>query len=126
MTRSVGCWACDAAVIRVRRRRPIIMRPPQEFPISSCSLQPKRYERVVRAGAGRDDDELLARTRPIGHRICRVLVRNFPTPHFSAVSFFEGVEVSVATADKHQAAFRDHGASATIRRSQALRQYDAF
>src|SRR5215470_1026413 len=66
----------------------------------------KRDQRRVFTAAGRDDDELAAEARAIGHRRGVRPARQRQAPHFGAGGRVDGVERRIATAGEDKAAGR--------------------
>src|SRR5262245_9042254 len=71
-------------------------------------LHRERQYRVLVARPGGHHDELLTRLRSIGHRVCRVVIRNFGTPDLFAGLRLEGVEIAIAATDEYQPTARHH------------------
>src|SRR5262245_27795191 len=85
----------------------VMMRWTPQRPGWSLVVQRERDERVVGAHAGRHHDELASRARPVGHRIRGIRIRNRGAPDFFSRSCVERVEVAIASANEHEAAFGD-------------------
>src|SRR6185295_15181929 len=88
--------------------------------------QREGYQSIFRASARGYHQKLSTRARAIGHGNRGIFVRDLSTPDFPAVLLVEGIQIAVATANKHETAPRHHRAAPAVWRTQSIRQRDSF